>query len=73
MHVLYPCALLVAGRRERAERRAIRGDLRRLAGEERKRQEAAVKEVVAGARVVAATLTGLQHRHLDVSGTTETN
>jgi hypothetical protein len=37
--------------RERAERRQIRGDLRRLAKEERGRQEAAVVEVVKGAQV----------------------
>ncbi len=53
-------------RRERAERRAIRQDLRRLAGEERSRQEAAIVEVVKGAQVVASTLTGLLHRHLEV-------
>lgn len=51
--------------RERAERRQIRADLRRLAKEERSRQEAAVKEVVKGAQVIAATLTGLLHPHLE--------
>ncbi|KAL6763961.1 P-loop containing nucleoside triphosphate hydrolase protein [Haematococcus lacustris] len=50
---------------QRAERRQLRGDLRRLGKEERGRQEAAVKEVVAGAQVIASTLTGLLHHHLE--------
>jgi hypothetical protein len=53
-------------RRERSERRSIQADLRRLAREERQRQEAAVKEVVAGAQVIASTLTGLLHPNLEV-------
>ncbi len=58
--------VLVFAHRERAERRAIRSDLRRLAGEERQRQEAAVREVIKGAQVIASTLTGVLHHHLEV-------
>ncbi|GFR40163.1 hypothetical protein Agub_g720 [Astrephomene gubernaculifera] len=57
--------LLKLGPRDRAERRALRGDLRRLAKEERQRQEAAVKEVVRGSQVVCCTLTGVAHRQLE--------
>ncbi|EFJ52473.1 hypothetical protein VOLCADRAFT_79084 [Volvox carteri f. nagariensis] len=57
--------LLKLGPRDRAERRALRSDLRRLAKEERLRQEAAVVEVIKGARVVCCTLTGVSHRQLE--------
>ncbi|KXZ43249.1 hypothetical protein GPECTOR_96g715 [Gonium pectorale] len=57
--------LLKLGPRERAERRALRADLRRLAKEERQRQEAAIKEVIRGAQVVCCTLTGVAHRQLE--------
>ncbi|GIL45595.1 hypothetical protein Vafri_2803 [Volvox africanus] len=59
------CRLLKLGPRDRAERRALRGDLRRLAKEERQRQEAAVVEVIKGAQVVCCTLTGAAHRQLE--------
>ncbi|GLC34608.1 hypothetical protein PLESTM_000216800 [Pleodorina starrii] len=59
------CRLLKLGPRDRAERRALRGDLRRLAKEERQRQEAAVAEVIKGAQVICCTLTGVAHRQLD--------
>ncbi|PNW77576.1 hypothetical protein CHLRE_10g442650v5 [Chlamydomonas reinhardtii] len=57
--------LLKLGPRDRAERRELRGDLRRLGKEERQRQEAAVAEVIKGAQVVCCTLTGVSHRQLD--------
>ncbi|GIL72076.1 hypothetical protein Vretimale_514 [Volvox reticuliferus] len=59
------CRLLKLGPRDRAERRALRADLRRLVKEERQRQEAAVVEVIKGARVVCCTLTGAAHRQLE--------
>ncbi|PNH09678.1 DNA-binding protein SMUBP-2 [Tetrabaena socialis] len=59
------CKLLKLGPRDRAERRGLRGDLRRLGKEERKRQEAAVAEVIRGSRVVCCTLTGVAHRQLE--------
>ena len=51
--------LLKLGRRDYAERREIRGELRRLAREERQRQGRAVAEVLARAHVVCCTLTGV--------------
>ncbi|KAG2432839.1 hypothetical protein HXX76_008572 [Chlamydomonas incerta] len=57
--------LLKLGPRDRAERRELRGDLRRLGKEERQRQEAAVAEVIKGGQVVCCTLTGVSHRQLD--------
>ncbi|KAG2501054.1 hypothetical protein HYH03_000873 [Edaphochlamys debaryana] len=57
--------LLKLGPRDRAERRALRGDLRRLGKEEKQRQEAAIKEVIKSAQVVCCTLTGVAHRQLD--------
>jgi hypothetical protein len=38
-------------RKDRDERRSVRTELRQLAKEERKRQEKAVEEVLAGAQV----------------------
>lgn len=43
--------LLRLGKRDYAERRALRAELRGLAKEERRRQEAAVKEVIKCAQV----------------------
>ncbi|GLI64102.1 hypothetical protein VaNZ11_007275 [Volvox africanus] len=59
------CRLLKLGARDRAERRALRADLRRLAKEERQRQEAAVVGVIKDAQVVCCTLTGAAHRQLE--------
>lgn len=50
------------GRRDYAERREIRQELRKLAKEERARQGRAVEEVLRGAHVVCATLTGVHGR-----------
>jgi DNA-binding ferritin-like protein (Dps family) len=50
--------LFKLGRRDYAERRALRFDLRALLKEERKRQERAVKEVVGGSQVGALTGSG---------------
>lgn len=55
-----------AGRRDWEERRAIRGELRLLAKEERSRQARAVAEALAGAQVVCTTLAGVGAR--DVAG-----
>jgi len=52
------------GPRERAERRDARRQLSQLAREERTREKAAVREVLAGCTVVAATLTGSLSRTL---------
>ena len=41
-------------------------ELRQLSKEERKRQGAAVAEVIKGAQVVASTLTGVLHHSLEV-------
>ncbi len=60
------CRLAKLGPRDRAERRGIYQELRQLAKEERQRQQAAVKEVVKGAVVIASTLTGLLHPNLQV-------
>ncbi|CAG9467345.1 unnamed protein product [Pedinophyceae sp. YPF-701] len=49
---------------KRAERGKLQAELRRLAREERKRQEAAVEEVLRKADVVCCTLTGLHVRHM---------
>lgn len=57
--------LLKLTSRDRAERRDIRKELNRLEKEERQRQQAAVAEVIKGAQVVAATLTGAMSRQLD--------
>lgn len=59
------CKLQRLGPRDRAERRTLRGELRRLAKEERQRQEAAIVEVVKNAQVICCTLTGVTHRQLD--------
>eukprot|EP00798_Chlamydomonas_sp_ICE-L_P008550 gene8550-33983_t len=56
--------LMKLGPRDRAERRSIRQELRQLGKEERQRQQAAIKEVVKGATVIACTLTGAMHPHL---------
>ena len=48
-----------------AERRALRGELRLLAKEERARQQKAVAECLARASVVCATLTGCLSRDLE--------
>lgn len=42
---------LAVNRKDRDERRAVRGELRQLAKEERKRQEKAVEEVLREAQV----------------------
>lgn len=57
--------LLKLGRKDRAERTALRKDLRQLAKEERQRQERAVASVLASAQVVCATLTGLGGRNFE--------
>jgi len=56
--------LLKLGPRDRAARRALRGEVRALAKEQRARQAKAVASVVDTARVVAATLTGVPSRTL---------
>ena len=48
-----------------AERRALRGELKLLAKEERSRQQKAVGECLARAGVVCATLTGCLSRDLE--------
>ena len=48
-----------------AERRALRGELKALAKEERSRQQKAVGECLTRAQVVCATLTGCLSRDLD--------
>lgn len=45
-------------RKDRDERRAVRGELRQLAKEERKRQEKAVQEVLQGAQVATRAAVG---------------
>ncbi|KAK9834338.1 hypothetical protein WJX81_008466 [Elliptochloris bilobata] len=50
--------LLKLGRKDYAERRALRSELRTLAKEERSRQQKAIAEVLGRAAVVCATLTG---------------
>lgn len=57
--------LLKLGRKDRAERTGIRRDLRRLAKEERQRQERAVAAVLSSASVICATLTGVGTRQLE--------
>ena len=57
--------LLKLGRKDRAERTGIRRDLRRLAKEERQRQERAVAAVLSNANVICCTLTGVGTRHLE--------
>ena len=47
------------------ERRALRGELKLLAKEERSRQQKAVKECLSNAKVVCATLSGCLSRDLD--------
>ena len=54
------------GPRERNKRRELRAQLRGLAKEERQRQSAAVKEVIGGAHVLCATLTGALSYNLKV-------
>ncbi|KAF8070908.1 Ighmbp2 [Scenedesmus sp. PABB004] len=49
---------------KRAERRQIRGELRALAKEERKRQQKALQEVLDGAQVLCCTLSGALHPQL---------
>ena len=64
--------LLKLGKRDYTERREIRGELRKLAKEERQRQSKAVTEVLQGAQVVCCTLTGIhghnvRHMEFDVA------
>ena len=40
-------------------------ELRQLSKEERKRQSAAIREVIGGAQVIASTLTGVLHHSLE--------
>jgi superfamily I DNA and/or RNA helicase len=54
-----------SGRKDYEERKETRRELRRLAKEERQRQQLAVKEVLSSARVVCTTLTGVGSRQLD--------
>lgn len=56
--------LLKLGRKDRDERRRLRADLRQLSKEERQRQQRAIGEVLGGAQVVCATLTGVGTRQL---------
>lgn len=56
--------LMKLGRKDRAERMALRKDLRQLAKEEKKRQERAVSSVLSSAQVICATLTGVGTRQL---------
>ncbi|KAL3144155.1 hypothetical protein ABBQ32_14187 [Trebouxia sp. C0010 RCD-2024] len=51
--------LLKLGRKDYAERRALRSELRSLSKEEKQRQQKAVQEVLKHASVVCATLTGV--------------
>jgi ATP-dependent RNA/DNA helicase IGHMBP2 len=60
--------LLKLGKRDYAERREIRGELRRLGKEEKQRQSLAVTDVLSRAHVVCCTLAGIHAhsvRHLD--------
>lgn len=50
--------LKLSGRRDAAERREVRGEMRRLAKEERARQGKAAGEVLRGAAITCCTLTG---------------
>lgn len=52
--------LKLSGRRDFAERREVRGEMRRLAKEERARQSKAVAEVLRGAAITCCTLTGVR-------------
>jgi ATP-dependent RNA/DNA helicase IGHMBP2 len=61
--------LKLGAHKDRAERKDTRRQLSQLAREERTRTAAAVKEVVAGAQLVAATLTGALSRTMDAAGT----
>ncbi|KAK9808936.1 hypothetical protein WJX72_006613 [[Myrmecia] bisecta] len=56
--------ILKLGRKDYAERRALRSELRALVKEERQRQERAVTEVLTRADVICSTLTGVMARHL---------
>ncbi|KAL4856486.1 DNA-binding protein SMUBP-2 [Chlorella vulgaris] len=64
MKALSTRLIKLVSRRDRDERRSVRTELRQLAKEERKRQEKAVQEVLAGARVICTTLTGVGTRQL---------
>uniref|UniRef100_A0A7R9YTI7 AAA+ ATPase domain-containing protein n=1 Tax=Chlamydomonas euryale TaxID=1486919 RepID=A0A7R9YTI7_9CHLO len=61
------CQLMRLENWKRAERRQVQGELRKLAKEERKRQQAAIVEVLKSAQVVTATLTGALHHSLEGS------
>lgn len=52
------------GRKDYAERRALRSELRSLSKEEKQRQQKAVEEVLKHSSVVCATLTGVATFHL---------
>ena len=56
--------LMKLTRRDRVERQQLRRELRLLAKEEKQRQERALKNVLASANVVCATLTGVGVRHI---------
>lgn len=58
------CRLLKLGPRERKEAREIKGELRRLAKEERQRQQAAVEEVLGRSQVMCTTLAGALSKQL---------
>ena len=49
---------------DRAERKALRAEIRALSKEERQRQQKAVNEVLSRAAVVCSTLTGTLSHHL---------
>jgi len=57
--------IIKLGRRDRAERTAIRKELRQLAKEERQRQQKAITAVLNNASVICATLTGVGSRQLE--------
>ena len=57
--------LLKLGRKDYAERKALRGELKVLARERREREGRAVRDVLAGARVLCATLAGVPSRQLE--------
>lgn len=57
--------ILKLGRRDRAERTAIRKELKKLAKEERERQQKAITSVLNNASVICATLTGVGSRQLE--------
>ncbi|KAG7670496.1 hypothetical protein KSW81_003059 [Nannochloris sp. 'desiccata'] len=57
--------ILKLGRRDRAERTSIRKELRKLAKEERQRQQKAITAVLNNASVICATLTGVGSRQLE--------